>query len=267
MDRTVINGIIALVIIGAGLLIWQNQRPEETQPATNSSMLESKSDTEIITEQQVTYFEEAKGYFAKPAEDGNYPGIVIVHENRGLRQEIKDTADQLAKAGYLVLAVDLYGQVVETQDEARALSAGFNQETGTKNMQAAVDFLKQQGAEKIGSLGWCFGGRQALELAISGVPLNATVVYYGGNMASTVEQLRPITWPVLGIFGDADTVLPIEKVKEFENSLNELNITNEIYIYPGVGHAFANPSGPNYAQDETRDAWEKTLNFLEANLK
>jgi carboxymethylenebutenolidase len=192
----------------------------------------------------------------------------MIHENRGLRPEIKDTAEQLAKEGYLVLAVDLYnGQVVETQDEARALSSAFDQETGTANLQAAVEYLRGQGASRIASLGWCFGGRQSIELAISGEQLDATVVYYGGGMATSTDQLSPISWPVLGIFGDQDQAIPVETVRTFETSLNALNIENEIYIYPGVGHAFANPSGMNYAPEATQDAWAKTTTFLRTHLQ
>ncbi len=86
-------------------------------------------------------------------------------------------------------------------------------------------------------------------------------------MATTTERLAPIKWPVLGIFGDKDQVIPVETVKTFESSLKTLGIPNEVHIYPGVGHAFANPSGANYAPEATMDAWKKTLSFLETNLK
>ncbi len=191
----------------------------------------------------------------------------MIHENRGLRPEIKDAAESLAKEGYMVLAVDLFGKVVEKQEDARALTSAFDQAKGTENMKAAVEYLRSMKATKIASLGWCFGGRQSVELAVSGEKLDATVVYYGGNMKSKQEELTPVKWPVLGIFGDKDQAIPIEKVKEFESSLNGLDIKNEIYIYPGVGHAFANPSGMNYAPNETMDAWQKTLGFLEKYLK
>lgn len=234
----------------------------------NAQMLESGNQTPIIMESNVEYYPGASGYFVRPEQEGTYPGVVMIHENRGLRPEIRDTAEQLAREGYMVLAVDLYnGQVVETQEEARTLSSDFSQETGTANLRAATDYLRQQGAQQLASLGWCFGGRQSVELAISGEQLDATVVYYGGNMASTTEQLEPINWPVLGIFGDQDQAIPVEKVTEFENSLNTLGIENEIFMYPGVGHAFANPSGMNYAPEETKDAWAKTLAFLERHLK
>ena len=115
------------------------------------------------------------------------------------------------------------------------------------------------------SLGWCFGGGQSLQLAVN-EPLDATVIYYG-NLVTDEKQLLKIGWPVLGIFGDKDTSIPVSSVNEFDASLDKLKITNEIYIYPGVGHAFANPSGMNYAPEQTRDAWEKTLAFLDKNLK
>ena len=125
---------------------------------------------------------------------------------------------------------------------------------------------KNKNAHKIASLGWCFGGGQALSLALSGENLDATVVYYG-NLVTDQQRLSKIKWPVLGIFGDKDTSIPVGTVNEFRNSLTVLGIKNSIYIYPGVGHAFANPSGQNYSANETKDAWQKTLKFLDENLK
>jgi carboxymethylenebutenolidase len=76
------------------------------------------------------------------------------------------------------------------------------------------------------------------------------------------RELSKIKWPVLGIFGDQDQSISVDSVKAFKQALNETGVINEIYIYPGVGHAFANPSNPNYAPQETADAWNKTLAFL-----
>lgn len=233
----------------------------------NAEMMKNGSTAPVVVEDNVEYFAGAKGYFVRPETPGSYPGVVMIHENRGLRPEIRDTAETLAKEGYMVLAVDLLGGVAEDQAGARTLTANFNQATGTANMRAAAAYLRTQGATKIASLGWCFGGRQSVELAISGEKLDATVVYYGGGMATTTEKLAPIAWPVLGVFGDEDQAIPVETVRAFEKSLDTLGIDNEIYIYPGVGHAFANPSGMNYAPNETMDAWQKTLTFLNAHLK
>ena len=271
MNTKVLIGIVILIIVGGGWFLFGRDSADQniTMPSpTNSEMLQSDSNIPITTQSNVQYFEGASGYFARPQAQGNYPGVVMIHENRGLRPEIRDTAENLAKEGYMVLAVDLYkGQVVETQEEARTISSSFDQEEGIENMKAAAAYLRDQGATKIASLGWCFGGRQSVAIAISGEPLDATVVYYGGNMATTTEDLEPINWPVLGIFGDQDQAIPVEMVQEFESSLNTLGVENEIYIYPGVGHAFANPSGANYAPEETIDAWEKTTSFLKKHLQ
>jgi len=255
-----------LLIIAFGLVAAVSKDFLETNKISNQEMLQNNDTTPIVTE-NVQYFENANGYFVRPEAPGTYPGVVMIHENRGLRPEIKATAEQLAREGYLVLAVDLLGGVAEDQDGARALTANFKQETGVENMRAAAQFLRDQGATKMASLGWCFGGRQSLELAMSGEKLDATVVYYGGGMATTTQRLAPIKWPVLGIFGDQDRAIPVETVNQFQSSLNTLGIENYIHIYPGVGHAFANPSGMNYAPEETKDAWAKTVAFLRTHLK
>jgi carboxymethylenebutenolidase len=142
-----------------------------------------------------------------------------------------------------------------------------NPEEAVANMQGAVNYLgslENVNSSRIASLGWCFGGGQSLQLALNSEehPLAATVIYYG-NLVNDTESLSKIKWPVLGIFGDQDQSIPVDSVMQFEQALNEIGITNEIYIYPGVGHAFANPSGDNYAPKETADAWKKTLVFLE----
>lgn len=281
MQKPLLIIISVIVILVAGFYALNNyiysekqaedsQETSQSQPdsATNGSMLATNDNTPITTEANVVYYPNSNGYFARPEAEGEYPGIVMIHENRGLRPEIKMMAEELAKDGYMVLAVDLFsGKIVDTQEEARQLTSAFNQDSGTANMKAAAKYLRDKGATKIASLGWCFGGRQSVNLAISGEPLAATVVYYGGGMATSVDQLKPIKWPVLGVFGDKDQVIPVETVKTFESSLNTLGVENDIHIYSGVGHAFANPSGANYAPEETKDAWAKTVAFLDQHLK
>jgi len=258
--------ILILVLLAVGFVVWQKKQVKGQM--TNQQMLETDTDTPIDTQSDVEYFTGAKGYFVRPAKEGNYPGVVMIHENRGLRPEIRATAEQLAKEGYMVLAVDLFNnKVVETQDEAKQLTTGFDQQKGIDNMKAAAAFLKEKGATKVASLGWCFGGGQSLQLALSGQPLDATVIYYGSKLVTDPNELSRIKWPVLGIFGQDDQVVSVDSVNQFRDALNKDGITNEIYVYPGVGHAFANPSGMNFAPRETQDAWQKTLSFLGKYLK
>ncbi|MBI2655022.1 dienelactone hydrolase family protein [Candidatus Woesearchaeota archaeon] len=213
----------------------------------------------------------AAGYLAQPKEPGNYPGIVMIHEWIGLNDYVREMARQLAAEGYVVLAVDLYeGKVAKDSTEARALSTGVrnNIPTAVSNMKSAVAYLKtldNVDGSKIASMGWCFGGAMSLQLALN-QELAATVIYYG-NLETNTSKLSFIEWPVLGIFGEADTSIPAATVRQFDAALDELGIENEIYIYPNVGHAFANPSGMNYAAEETKDAWKKTVEFLGRSLK
>ena len=93
-------------------------------------------------------------------------------------------------------------------------------------------------------------------------PLAATILYYGTPLVVEKSELSKIKWPVLGIFGDKDQAIPLKQINQFKTALDEIGITNEIHIYLGLGHAFANPSGDNNAPKETQDAWKKTLSFL-----
>ncbi len=199
-----------------------------------------------------------------------FPAVVMIHENRGLNEHIKLMADTLAKEGYVVLAVDLFnGQIASNQEDAGQLSGAVreNPTEAIANLRAAVRYLaslENVNASQISSLGWCFGGQESLQLALNtepNYPLSSTIIYYG-RLVSDPDELSKIKWPVLGIFGDQDDSIPVENVTNFESALDSLGIPNEIYVYEGVGHAFANPSRDSYAPEQTADAWNKTLSFL-----
>lgn len=232
----------------------------------NSDMFGGRS-LEIKTV-PVRYFENSTGYLAEPTQDGNYPGVIMIHEWWGLNDNIKSMARGLASHGYIVFAVDLYaGQVATTSDGARKLLLTFDEQKAMQNIGAAEYTLKQKyNVTKIGTIGWCFGGSQSLNYALSGNKVDATVLYYGQPVTNTTA-LSVIKWPVLGFYGDKDQSNSLDKIKEFKSDLDSLGIQNEIYIYPGIGHAFANPSGATYAPKETIDAWNKTVSFFENNLK
>jgi carboxymethylenebutenolidase len=198
------------------------------------------------------------------------PAVVMIHENRGLNEHIKMMADTLAKEGYVVLAVDLFnGRVASNQEDAGQLSGAVreNPTEAITNLRAAVRHLASLDnvdASRISSLGWCFGGRQSLQLALNtepDYPLSSTIIYYG-RLVSDPDELSKIKWPVLGIFGDQDDSIPVENVTNFKAALDSIGIPNEIHVYEGVGHAFANPSRDSYAPEQTADAWNKTLSFL-----
>lgn len=246
------------------------------KPVTNVSHLASSDGLSniVLENKTIQYFDDAQGYLVYPVSTNDsqrkLPAVVMIHEWWGLNQNIKDMANLLAKNGFVVLAADLYhGKVTDDPQLAMELvqTARNNQNSSTANLQAAVKYLSSApnvDNKKIVSLGWCFGGGQSLQLALNSQehPLAATILYYGTPLVTDNESISKIKWPVLGIFGDKDEAIPIAEINQFKSSLNESGIKNEIQVYSGVGHAFANPSGDSYAPEETADAWQRTLSFL-----
>ena len=277
------------------ILFAEGQQQQSSIPGSSKNVTEliksnGKNSSITLENKTVNYFENTNGYLVYPistttsssiksnfsANNNNtLPAVVMIHEWWGLNDNIKNMAETLAKEGYVVLAVDLYnGKVANTAESAQNLVSKVreNPSESINNLQHAVRYLaslENVDSSKIASLGWCFGGGQSLQLALNTepeYPLAATIIYYG-NLVSNQESISKIKWPVLGIFGDQDQSISVQSVKQFEDALNKNGITNAIYIYKGVGHAFANPSGDNYAPQETQDAWQKTVSFLNKYLK
>ena len=170
----------------------------------------------------------------------------------------------------MVLAVDLYGgKVAANQAEAMAQTkaVGESPAAATANLQDAVKFLRARAdVAKVGSLGWCFGGGWSLKLVQAQKDLAAGVVYYG-TLESDAEKLKGLP-PMLGIFGKLDERPSPADVQAWDQALGTAGVTREIHSYDGAGHAFANPSGgERYRPEAAKDAWAKTLAFLDKNLK
>ena len=267
----------SIIIFPSYMNLVQGQLNSSDDPIRNVTALSNSTGnaTEVVLQNStVSYFEGAKGYLVFPVRQesnaSKLPAVIMIHEWWGLNNHIKDMANLLAKKGYVVLAADLYnGKVAADANEAGNLvqSVRANQENAITNLKAGVKYVSSLpivDKSKIASIGWCFGGGQSLQLALNSQdqPLAATILYYGTPLVIEKSELSKIKWPVLGIFGDKDQAIPLKQINQFKAALDEIGITNEIHIYPGIGHAFANPSGDNYAPKETQDAWEKTLSFL-----
>ena len=227
------------------------------------------TDLAPITAERTTVGD-APGYLARPADDGTYPAVVMIHEWWGLNENIERMAEILAGHGYVVFAVDLYDGEVATDSETAARLSGQvreNPDEAVATMAGAVEGLRGMSAAtgRVASLGWCFGGGQSLQLSLSDAALDATVIYYG-TLATDEATLRQIDGPVLGVFGSEDQVVPRDDVRAFDETLGDLGVEREIHVYEGAGHAFANPSGESFRPEDTRDAWAKTLDFLDRAL-
>jgi carboxymethylenebutenolidase len=211
------------------------------------------------------------GYFVAPADMFEpLPAVIMIHEWWGLNDNIRAMADRLAAEGYIVLAVDLYGgKVAKNAAEARQfmLEVVEDPELANDNIKSAYEFVSMTaGAPKIGSLGWCFGGGWSLNTAqLFPDELDAAVIYYG-QVTDDEDKLRPINSPILGLFAGEDTGIKVASVEAFGAALSRLRKNHEIHVYPGVGHAFANPTGDNYDEAAAGDAWRLTLEFLGRHL-
>lgn len=211
------------------------------------------------------------GYFVAPADMFEpLPAVIMIHEWWGLNDNIRAMANRLAGHGYIVLAVDLYGGKVATSPaEARQymLNVVEDPESAKANIRSAFEFVSETaGAPKVGSVGWCFGGGWSLNTAmLFPDDLDAAVIYYG-QVTDDEDKLRPVNSPILGLFAGEDKGIKVESVEAFDTALSRLRKDHTIHVYPGVGHAFANPTGNNYNETAAKDAWRRTLDFFEVYL-
>ena len=214
--------------------------------------------------------EAVTGYLARPEEAAdNLPAVIAIHEWWGLNENIEAMARRIAGEGYTVLAVDLYDDQIATEPAAAKdllRSVMDNPGPAQENLSSAAQLLKEEyGAPKLGVMGWCFGGSWSLRAGLLLKDLDAVVIYYG-QLILAPEALDGLNAPVLAFFGEDDGSIPVEDVENFEDILDGLGKPADINLYPGVGHAFANPSGQNYDAAAAEDAWEKTTAFLKSQL-
>ena len=215
--------------------------------------------------------ESVRGWLARPAGGGEgLPAIIVIHEWWGLNENIRQMTERLAGEGYVALAVDLYrGERAEVPREAMRLSQGLAQDMGPadENLRQAYRYLEQvQGAPRIASIGWCLGGRWTLRTALLFPEELASAVIYYGSVRAEGEELAQLQMPVLGIFAELDRIVPVAQVETFREQMETLGKEADIRIYPGVDHAFANPSGGEYDETAAEEAWRVTVAFLGRTL-
>jgi carboxymethylenebutenolidase len=207
----------------------------------------------------------------QPSGKGPFPALVVVHEWWGLVDWVKQQAAKLADQGYVALAIDLYrGKTATTPDEAHELMRGLPSDRASRDLQSAFNYLAAQNTvdpKRIGSIGWCMGGGYAFDLAVLEPRLRAAVVNYG-HLASDTSTMQRINAALLGIFGAQDRGIPADGVRQFERQMHGLGKKVEIVIYPDAGHAFENPANKaGYRPQDAADAWRRTIEFLDRNLK
>jgi carboxymethylenebutenolidase len=216
--------------------------------------------------------ENASGLLVTPEGKGPFPAVVVIQEWWGLNDWVKEQARALAKEGYAALAVDLYrGKVTANPDEAHQLMMGLPPDRALRDLRAAFAFLQARPDAKknrIGSIGWCLGGRYSLALAVEEPTLAAAVAYYGAPPTDDAA-IAKIQAPVLGNFGAEDKGPAPDQVKAFEAAMKKAGKSVDIKIYEGAPHAFANVNNPwgGYREPAAKDAWTRTLAFFAKHLK
>lgn len=257
MKNSTIVLVFLIVIVCVGFFAFRTKPKSET-PVIGS-----------ITTETVSYYGNVNGYLAYPSDPGTYPGIILIHEWWGLNDDIRLLAEDFAKEGYVALAVDMYnGESTTERERAQELSSSVrnNVEDAFENLGAAVSYLKglpYVDSTRLASIGWCFGGGWAYQMAVNGLDIDASVMYYG--QFDPEDDFEMMKTHILGHFGENDTSITIDRVNEFQAALATTNGMHEVYIYPNVGHGFANERGGDnvaYSKEAADLAWERTTSFL-----
>ena len=210
-----------------------------------------------------------RGYFAHPAGTGKWPGIVVIHENRGLNPYIEDVARRLAVDGFAAFAPDALtplGGYPNDEEKAAQLFGQLDATKRTEDLIAAAGFLKSrpETTGKIGAVGFCFGGTTVNMMAVRIPDLGAAVPFYGGQ-PSAADAAR-IKAPLMLHYAALD-----ERINAgwppFEAALKANNVRYQAFTYPGTNHGFHNDTTPRYDEAAAKLAWSRTLAFFKENLK
>ena len=207
-----------------------------------------------------------RGYFVSPAgATAKLPGILVIHENRGLNPHIEDIARRLALDNFVAFAPDALfplGGYPGDEDRARQLFPQLDQAKTREDFIAAAAFLKgrPEGTGKIGAVGFCYGGGMVNYLATRlGSDLAAGVPFYGSP--PNTEDVAKITCPLMVQSAEVDERINA-RWPEFERALKAANVTYERFLYPGTQHGFNNDTTPRYDAAAAKLAWERTIAFF-----
>jgi carboxymethylenebutenolidase len=211
-------------------------------------------------------------YLSRPRGGGPYPGVVVIHENRGLLEHFKDVTRRFAKIGYVALAVDLAspsGGTARFTDLAQ-VSALLGQTPPDQlvaqlnDAAAHLQGLQYVRRDRIGALGWCFGGGMTWRFATRNADLKAVAPFYGSN--PPIEDVARIKAAVLAVYGGEDTRIN-EGIPAVREAMQKASVTFEIHVYPGAQHAFFNDTGERYKKDAADDAWRRVVAWFDRYLK
>jgi carboxymethylenebutenolidase len=216
-----------------------------------------------------------RGLLYMPRGSGPFPAIVVVHEDFGLNDWMKEQAARLSAKGYAILAVDLYrGEVVGNVLDAHIMDRGLPEERALADLKAAVDYLGSRPdvrADHLGIIGWDSGGGYALDAAIKDKRLKTAVLCYG-RLTTDATLLEPLNASVLGIFAGKDEGISADTIEQFRNAMETAGKrVAGLHVYAGCRHGFMNAAAltkPTAVETEAlADAWQKIDSHFAAELK
>ena len=211
-----------------------------------------------------------RGYLALPRKrSGRLPGILVVHENRGLNPHIEDIARRIALEDYVAFAPDALtplGGYPGDEDKARELFGKLDQAKTREDFVTAVKYLdrRRECNGKIGVVGFCWGGGMANFLATRVPELRAVVPFYGNQPPA--EDVAKIKAPLLIHYAEKDERINAG-IPAFEAALKANHVRYELFIYPGTQHGFNNDTTPRYDKAAATLAWQRTMDFFKKNLR
>jgi carboxymethylenebutenolidase len=212
------------------------------------------------------------GYRAQPRSGGRAPGVLVIHENRGLLDHHKDVTRRFAKAGYVAVAPDLAspgggtGHFSDTA-EVTALLGRTPPDQLVAMLNAGVRYLQSLPnvqAQRVGAVGFCFGGGMAWRLATANADLKAVAPFYGPN--PPLEDVPKIRAAILALYGALDERIDAG-IPAIRQALEANKIVHEIIVYSGANHAFFNDTGPNYNAQAAQDAWTRVAAWFTQYLR
>lgn len=212
---------------------------------------------------------DVRAYCARPKGETKLPGVIVIHENRGLNPHTEDVTRRVALEGFMAVAPDALsplGGTPDDVDEARALMRKLGREATTKNFVAAVKYLKThpQSTGKVGCMGFCWGGGVTNQVAVEAPDLNAAVPFYGRQPAA--KDVYKIKASLLCHYAGLDERINAG-IEAFEAALKEASVEYKMYTYKGAAHAFFNDTGSRYHEEAAKLAWERTIAFFKQKLK
>ena len=257
------------VIGGSGLAMAQALLPRYAEAQTISFTDKRIKATYVDYDSPGGTSGRMRGYLVRPAGNGPFPSVIVIHENRGLNPHIEDVARRAAVEGFLALAPDaLYpiGGYPGNDDEGKKMQRSLDRAKIRIDMLNSAKWLKQHPLSngKLGATGFCFGGGVVNYLAVNmGSDLNAGVPFYGRQAAAS--DVPKIQAPLLINYAEDDKRINAG-MEAYAAALKASGKTFEQHVYPGTRHAFHNDSTPRYNKEAAKLAWERTVAFFKKHL-